>query len=79
MIKQILAHLERRAEPATPACRPFVRAPPAVILFNLNIIKRQLAHEEQNEYRSENLRQRKLLMEQARSTWRAIVSNVPLA
>ena len=28
VIRQILAHLERRAEPATPAFRPFVRAPP---------------------------------------------------
>ena len=28
VIKQILAHLERRAEPATPAFRPFARAPP---------------------------------------------------
>ena len=28
VIKQILAHLERRTEPATPAFRPFARAPP---------------------------------------------------
>ena len=28
VIKQILAHLDRRAEPATPAIRPFARAPP---------------------------------------------------
>ena len=28
MVKQILAHLERRAEAATPVFRPFARAPP---------------------------------------------------
>ena len=28
VIKKILAHLDRRAEPATPAFRPFARAPP---------------------------------------------------
>ena len=28
VVKQILAHLERRAEPATPAFRVFARAPP---------------------------------------------------
>ena len=28
VIKRILTHLERRAEPATPAFRPFARAPP---------------------------------------------------
>ena len=28
VIKQILAHLERRAAPATPVFRPFARAPP---------------------------------------------------
>ena len=28
VIKQILAHLERRTEPATPVFRPFARAPP---------------------------------------------------
>ena len=28
VIKQILAHLERRAAPATPDFRPFARAPP---------------------------------------------------
>ena len=28
VIKQFLAHLERRAAPATPDFRPFARAPP---------------------------------------------------
>jgi hypothetical protein len=28
VIKQILEHLDRRAEPATPAFRSFARAPP---------------------------------------------------
>ena len=31
VIKQILAHLDRRAEPATPAFRPFARAPPTAL------------------------------------------------
>ena len=35
VIKQILAHLERRAEPATPAFRPFARAPPPRALSGL--------------------------------------------
>ena len=35
VIKQILAHLERRAEPATPAFRPFARAPPQEELSGL--------------------------------------------
>ena len=34
-IKQILGHLERRAEPATPATRPFARAPPPTELPGL--------------------------------------------
>ena len=36
VIQQILAPLERRAEHATPACRPFVRAPPSVALPGLS-------------------------------------------
>ena len=35
VIKQILGHLERRAEPATPASRPFARAPPQTELPGL--------------------------------------------
>ena len=35
VIKQILEHLERRAEPAFPAFRPFARAPPAMALPGL--------------------------------------------
>jgi hypothetical protein len=35
VIKQILAHLEQRAEPATPASRPFARAPPQTELSGL--------------------------------------------
>ena len=35
VIKQILAHLERRAEPATPVFRPFARAPPPMTLPSL--------------------------------------------
>ena len=35
VIKQILAHLDRRAEPATPAFRPFARAPPPAPLPGL--------------------------------------------
>jgi hypothetical protein len=35
VIKQILTHLERRAEPATPASRPFARAPPQTELPGL--------------------------------------------
>ena len=35
VIKQILAHLERRAAPATPASRPFARAPPPTELPGL--------------------------------------------
>ena len=32
VIKKILDHLERRAEPATPVFRPFARAPPQMAL-----------------------------------------------
>ena len=35
VIKQILAHLDRRAAPATPAFRPFARAPPPANLPGL--------------------------------------------
>ena len=35
VIKQILAHLEQRAAPATPAFRPFARAPPPTELPGL--------------------------------------------
>ena len=35
VIKQILDHLERRVEPATPAFRPFARAPPPAELPGL--------------------------------------------
>ena len=35
VIKQILAHLEQRAAPATPTFRPFARAPPAMALPGL--------------------------------------------
>ena len=35
VIKQILEHLDRRAEPATPAFRPFARAPPPLALPGL--------------------------------------------
>ena len=35
VIKQILEHLERRAEPATRAFRPFARAPPQTELPGL--------------------------------------------
>ena len=35
VIKQILAHLEQRAAPATPAFRPFARAPPPTELPDL--------------------------------------------
>ena len=31
VIKQILEHLERRAEPATPVFRPFARGPPLAV------------------------------------------------
>ena len=36
VIKQILAHLERRHAPTTPAIRPFARAPPPMALPGLN-------------------------------------------
>ena len=32
VIKQIMEHLDRRTEPATPAFRPFARAPPSLAL-----------------------------------------------
>ena len=32
VIKKILDHLKRRAEPATPVFRPFARAPPQMAL-----------------------------------------------
>ena len=35
VIKQILQHLDRRAEPATPAFKPFARAPPPLALPGL--------------------------------------------
>ena len=35
VIKQILEHLDRRAEAATPAFRPFARAPPPLALPGL--------------------------------------------
>ena len=35
VIKKILEHLDRRAEPATPAFRPFARAPPPAELPGL--------------------------------------------
>ena len=35
VIKQILEHLDRRTEPATPAFRPFARAPPSLALPGL--------------------------------------------
>ena len=35
VIKQILDHLDRRTEPATPAFRPFGRAPPPLALPGL--------------------------------------------
>ena len=35
VIKQILAHLDRRAEAATSAFRPFARAPPPLALPGL--------------------------------------------
>ena len=35
VIKQTLAHLDRRAAPATPAFRPFARAPPPAALAGL--------------------------------------------
>ena len=35
VIKQILQHLDRRAEPASPAFQPFARAPPPLALPGL--------------------------------------------
>ena len=35
VIKQILDHLDRRTEPATPAFKPFARAPPPIALPGL--------------------------------------------
>ncbi len=35
VIKQILEHLDRRAQPATPAFKPFARAPPPLAVPGL--------------------------------------------